>query len=401
MHAPLTVTSVASTLHDPDRIARLRDDLAPALHRAGARIAAEPDDGPLALLLLTGGTEAQVLERCARRPAGPVLLLAHGGHNSLPASLEALARLQADGRRARIAYLPGPGEGDDGAVTERLADLAAHEALHRARLGLIGGPSSWLVASSPEPATVMAAWGPTVVPLDLSALTSRLAGAAIDLDRIDGLRDRGAALARTDLEAASRVHAALDALVRAERLDALTLRCFDLLGPERTTGCLALALLNDRGLVAGCEGDLPSALAMLLCRVRLGAAAWMANPARVNPGAGELVLAHCTIAPSLVTGYRLDTHFESGLGVALAADLAPGPVTLLRVGGVRLERFWTVEADLVASLHEADLCRTQARVRLSPDAISALLEAPLGNHLVLVRGHHAARLRGYHSWLVG
>ncbi|RLE28922.1 hypothetical protein DRJ54_05615, partial [Candidatus Acetothermia bacterium] len=46
--------------------------------------------GPgIAALLLTGGTEARLLELAADTP-GPVLVLTHGAHNSLPAGLEAV-----------------------------------------------------------------------------------------------------------------------------------------------------------------------------------------------------------------------------------------------------------------------------------------------------------------------
>jgi L-fucose isomerase-like protein len=46
-----------------------------------------------------------------------------------------------------------------------------------------------------------------------------------------------------------------------------------------TAGCVALATLNDAGTVAGCEGDVASAVAMLLVRALFDQARWMANPA--------------------------------------------------------------------------------------------------------------------------
>jgi L-fucose isomerase-like protein len=44
-------------------------------------------------------------------------------------------------------------------------------------------------------------------------------------------------------------------------------------------------------------------------------------------------------------------------------------------------------------------CRTQVRVRLSADA-GDLLNRPVGNHLVLARGHWASALREYHDLFV-
>ena len=160
-------------------------------------------------------------------------------------------------------------------------------------------------------------------------------------------------------------------------------------------------LLNDEGVVAGCEGDVPAALAMLWVRCLLGKPSWMANPARLDAAAGTLTLAHCTVPRTIVTATREDTHFESGLGRALAGEVPPGPVTLLRLGGTGLDRLWLAEGEVVASGSESDLCRTQATVSLPPGVVEGLLSGPLGNHVVLVPGRHGARLRGWWETFVG
>ena len=155
---------------------------------------------------------------------------------------------------------------------------------------------------------------------------------------------------------------------RITHLDAVTVRCFDLLGDPGTSGCLALASLNDEGIVAGCEGDVPSTLAMLLVRYLLGRPSWMANPATVDVDANRLVLAHCTVAPSMLEGFALDTHFESGMGVGIHGHFAHQPVTLLRFGGTDLDECWIVEGDIVANgddrrplSHAGDRCAVVGR----------------------------------------
>jgi L-fucose isomerase-like protein len=60
-----------------------------------------------------------------------------------------------------------------------------------------------------------------------------------------------------------------------------------------------------------------------------------------------------------------------------------------------MERVWIAEGAITASGDAENLCRTQAFIELSDGHVSDLLTAPLGNHIVLVPGHHAARLR---SW---
>ena len=143
------------------------------------------------MLVGTGGTEAEILRlhgaRQAAAPGDPLLLVTHPAHNSLPAALEALARLRQDGARGRIVHLPGP---DDAPALARLSaaidDLRAFRRLHRSRIGLVGAPSDWLVASVPAAEAVRRTWGPETVAVDLDGVLDA-AGAAAGA-RADGAR---------------------------------------------------------------------------------------------------------------------------------------------------------------------------------------------------------------------
>ena len=362
------------------------------------------------MLVGTGGTEAEILRlhavRQATAPGDPLLLVTHPAHNSLPAALEALARLRQDGARGRIVHLPGP---DDAPALARLSaaidDLRAFRRLHRSRIGLVGAPSDWLVASVPSAEAVRRTWGPETVAVDLDGVLEATAEAAdARTTALAASFGTGATATREPdagaVRQAAGVFGALEDLAAGQRLDAVAVRCFDLVTRRGTSGCLALAELNDRGTVAACEGDLASAVAMLWVRELLGTASWMANPVHADPGSGLLRLAHCTIPRSLVAGFELRSHFESGKGVALAGSLPPGPVTLVRLGGRALEQAFVAEGHAVPATPREDLCRTQVDVTLAPGEVAELLARPLGNHLVLVPGNWAARLRDYRDWAV-
>lgn len=47
---------------------------------------------------------------------------------------------------------------------------------------------------------------------------------------------------------------------------------------------------------------------------------------------------------------------------------------------------------MVSSGSSPDLCRTQVTLQVHDRSVRDLLDAPLGNHLVLVHGHHRAHL---------
>ena len=54
-------------------------------------------------------------------------------------------------------------------------------------------------------------------------------------------------------------------------------------------------MLNDEGILAGCEGDLQSIFTLLAAKALTGKVGFMANPSMINTRTNELILAHCTI----------------------------------------------------------------------------------------------------------
>jgi hypothetical protein len=66
-----------------------------------------------------------------------------------------------------------------------------------------------------------------------------------------------------------------------------------------------------------------------------------------------------------------------------------------------MTELWLAEAEIIRAGNADNLCRTQAEVRLTDGGtVADLLERPLGNHVVLVRGRHAARLRAWWEMLI-
>jgi len=420
---------VASPLLGQEALEELSGEYERAFAELGGRALSESVHSggcPPIFFLATGGTERLVVESVytrARAPDAerserpfPVILVAHPGNNSLPAALEVLARLQQDGMRGRVVFLESARDerglellrrslasGESYVATssgkDSVAPRSARRPLAGRRIGLVGQPSEWLVASSPEPSLVRDVWGAETVEIVMAELERRVrtcdASSATLFarahrswaSRVDEPED-------SDLVASGMIHAALRSLVDEYQLDAVALRCFDLVMRARATGCLALSRLADQGVVAACEGDLPSAIAMLWVRELLGEPSWMANAASVDVSRNTLVLAHCTIPISMVSVFALRSHFESGVGAAVEGEITDGPATVLRIGGARLDRIWLAEADIVSRGRDSDKCRTQVELALRGGArVSELLERPLGNHLVLTRGHVARDLR--------
>lgn len=368
------------------------------------------NDLPLVYFVVTGGTEQLLLniieQRKINQSIDPVVIVAHPTHNSLPASLETLARLQQENIHGEVFYLNS--EDDEqglNKIKEVIENISVSNELKNSKIGLIGEPSDWLVASSPEPITVKSTWHTEVIPIDIDEIKKSLDD--ITNDEIFGMYNSlksGAGEvvepSKLDLENNVKVYLALKKIIDIYELNALTIRCFDLVLDKKTTGCFGLAQLNDEGYIAGCEGDLVSTIGMLWAHKLLKQIPWMANPAQLDVNNNTLWLAHCTVPRSIVNNYSLRSHFESGLGVGIQGNFDNGPVTLLRLGGKNIEKIWLAEGEIIQTGNSEHLCRTQIEIKLSNGHVNELLSSPLGNHIILLTGHHAARLKEWWKLMI-
>ncbi len=349
-----------------------------------------PDDGeridypePSLVLIQSGGTE-NIIKEALLDLDPPYFLLAGENFNSLPAALEVLTFLRSRGLKAEVLH------GSTASLARRLGRMAkASQALQELsgwRLGIVGAPSDWLIGSNMERERIYNDWGIEMVDVDLEELER-----IIEEGDIPEAKINLEGFSREEREGALEIFGALRQLIKRYRLQGLTLRCFDLLASRNNTGCLGLSFLNDQGLLGGCEGDVPALISMAILRVLTGQPSFMANLARLDPENNEVVLAHCTVPLSLTTGYSVHTHFESGLGLALRGHLPAGPATIFKLGADGGE-FFVAGAEIIKSLQEPDLCRTQVRVKMEKSS-AYFLENPLGNHHLLVPGRYEELIR--------
>jgi L-fucose isomerase-like protein len=333
----------------------------------------------------TGGTEGifrRILPELQAKSSRPFYLLTSGKSNSLAASMEILSYLQQHDIKGEIIH------GSTDYIAQRINVLerieTAIKQLHGTRLGIIGEPSDWLISSHADKVQVREQLGIELVDIPIQALLEAIEKK--DEGAMDASSER--AEIQQALPGAQRIYEALKDIINDYRLNGFTLRCFDLLTAVKNTGCLALAKLNAEGYVAGCEGDVPAMLSMMIVRSLLGISGFQANPSSINPETGEMVFAHCTIPLDMVEKYEYDTHFESGIGVGIRGFMKEGPVTIFKVSG-DLSRHFVAEGHLVNNQSKPDLCRTQQVIKLYDKSQTGyFLKNPIGNHHIIVPGHH-------------
>ncbi|MCM1249793.1 MAG: hypothetical protein NC209_01415 [Alistipes sp.] len=349
----------------------------------------------------TGGTEGlfrELFERVSRTPDGrirPVRLLTSGKSNSLAASMEILSFLRRHDRPGEIIH------GSDRYIAERLTLLCevetARKRLAGSRLGVIGKPSDWLIASQADYAKVREKLGIELLDIPIAELIAEIAKKEYPRDMLpaailadaDRLPEKVAAY----WEGALHIYGGLKRLIERYALGGLTLRCFDLLDALGNTGCLALALLNAEGIPSGCEGDVPALLTMAVSHALTGTCGFQANPSQIDPETGEMLFAHCTVPFDMLRRHSYDTHFESGIGVAIHGELPEGDVTIFKLAG-DLSRAFVAEAELLKNPYRQDLCRTQIVLRTGGTA-DYFLTDPIGNHHVILPGRRKRQLETF------
>jgi len=398
----ISIFTLTSTLHDKAAVDAATKEF---LEGLGIEYSFKGDDyedygTELSLIFVrTGGTEGlfkELLPTLQGLSRQPILLLTSGKSNSLAASMEILSYLRQEGLRGEILH------GSPSYIRSRIEALSKVEEARRfleyKTLGIVGHPSDWLISSGFDRDVILDKLGISLqyIPMEelleeYSSLKDEVAESWNEVVGRSGVEGPLSTLVKQALPGAYRLYKALQTLVTDYGLSGLTIRCFDLLTSIHNTGCLALARLNSEGYVAGCEGDVPAMLSMMIGRAVSGVSGFQANPSSIDPETGEIVFSHCTVPLDMVSSFGLDTHFESGIGVGIRGQLPSGPVTVFKVSG-DLSRHFVCEGELLRCEAKPDLCRTQTVLRLPVSAVAYFLTEPIGNHHIILPGHHAAVL---------
>ena len=318
----------------------------------------------------TGGSE-EVFRKLGLM--GEIRLLTSGKENSLAAAMEILSYINLNGGKGEILHGSADyiasrirreaDESDGPAMTMPLpsTDLGGK------RVGVIGAPSDWLISSGVDYAKAERRLNVKMVDIPIEELIRGIKGRDCDLHSFKG---------------SEAVYKELKLIADKYSLDALTLRCFDLLDSIGNTGCLALARLNAEGITSSCEGDIPALFTMMIAKEMTGCPGFQCNLSRIS--GNELLFAHCTVPLSMAKTYTYDTHFESGIGTAIKAELPLVDVTIAKLSP-DLENIAVIPGRILRNQSESNLCRTQIVVE-AVGSKDYFLKHSFANHHVIIPG---------------
>ncbi len=354
-----------------------------------------PDDFSI-LFIATGGVERLVIQHFESLPR-PTILLADGMQNSFAAALEISCWLRGRGMKSEILH------GELSEIIKRIfvlhGNFKAQRSLVGTRIGVIGTPSSWLIASNVDYLLAKRRWGVEYIDVPLDRIYEYYGQIADDEVGESCASLAGKALAcreatPEDMIKAMRLYRAVKKVVEEDKLSAITLSCFRLIEQTGTTGCLALSLLNDEGVIAGCEGDLQSVFSMLAVKALTGKSSFMANPSMVNTRTNEIILAHCTVGIAQTEKFIIRNHFETESGIGIQGIMPTGDVTIVKCGSECLDEYYLSTGTLTENTNYINMCRTQVRIKMNTSA-EYFLKNPLGNHHIMLNGNYEIMLNEF------
>ena len=353
------------------------------------------DTGRDIFFIETGGTEEE-FKRIYERYSEPYLILGTDANNSLPASLEIATFLRKNGKKFKLFH-GKPEEVREQLksdeilkILEKNGGFLKFDNLKGMRLGVVGKPSDWLIASEVNYAEARSKFGVELVDISTEEFLDQIKATKPKLDPIIFESLLNEKVSRETLDGALQIYAALRDLIIKYKLNGLTVRCFDLLTSVHNTSCLALAMLNKDGYIATCEGDIPAMLTMAIVQKAFHQSSFQVNPSYLNLKERYGYFAHCTLPLDMCLSYEFDTHFESGIGLGIKGRLNLGKVTIFKMNG-NLNDYEVFEGQIVENLHKNNLCRTQVKIQFN-EPIDEMFSSPNGNHLIIFRGAHKQEL---------
>lgn len=335
-------------------------------------------DCDLSLILIqSGGSEGLFLENFSKLK-GPFYLLTYGNNNSLAASLEILSYLKDNNLEGEVLH------GSNEYIIKRINELT--KTIVKYKFGVIGKPSDWLIASNVNYENAKRLHNVELIDIPIDKVKQYYFKSLNDYNLSFKYDSK-------ELDKALKLHKALNTIKQDYCLNGLTIRCFDLLSELKTTSCLSLALLNKDGVVATCEGDIPTMISMHVLNKVTNQVGFQANPSRIDILNKKMILAHCTLPLNMVKEYSLDTHFESGIGVAVKGYLKEEVVTIFKLSK-NLKDYYVTTGKITRNLEETNLCRTQIEVKIDEN-IEYFLNRPYGNHHVVIYGDYKEEIINY------
>lgn len=283
-----------------------------------------------------------------------------------------------------------------------VAALRMKAALAKARIGLLGYRADGFFNLDIDE---LATYRQTGVLIDHYELVEVTGQQVTDEEAAEFLEEIDACFACGDVTAGQRDLVArlcvqLQKFMEKYGLTAVAVRCWpEFANLYGCAPCAAMSVLQSRGVILGCEGDIEGVMSMLITASLGAGAPFLADLSQLDYEDGTALLWHCGVAPhSLWDGESarsLDSYFAAGRGVTAGFVLKSGPVSLARIDSARGKtRLFYQEGQALPM--EKQLTGTYAKVRFEKtpaQLLDLVTGSGVAHHLALVYAQRGRAFR--------
>lgn len=192
----------------------------------------------------------------------------------------------------------------------------------------------------------------------------------------------------------------LEKFIEKHKLTGLALRCWpEFANMYGISPCASMSILQSRGYIIGCEGDIEGVMSMIACDAigdRL--TPFLADLSQVNFDENYALLWHCGVAPkNLWDGQctrSLDTYFAGGRGVTAGFVMKSGRINLMRIDSARGKTRLYVQGGTAVPM-EKELAGTYAKVifdKQVSEVLDTIISTGVAHHLAVI---YSDKLRAF------
>lgn len=266
--------------------------------------------------------------------------------------------------------------------------LEASEKVHHGKIVMVKGPEPWVISVSRNFEDYKKQLGIEVQLITQEEIIHEYERTTfMEASKIYEYFKNGASeiVEPTDetIRKCARMACALVKTIQKYQADGMALACFDLITRSGVNPCLGVSYVNgETPWFITCEGDIDSAVTMLMVRALTDEKPWMANP---NLQKDDTInFAHCTAPINLggkMNKFILRSHHETGIGCSPEVIYDTGKtMSLFRYSGA-MHKLSINRGVSVPGRYEPT-CRTQVRIKLQD--MNHYLDTDIGCHQVMI-----------------
>ena len=229
------------------------------------------------------------------------------------------------------------------------------------------------------PEGIQKAFGTTVTPIPFEAINEAYSKADPSeakkwADRWIKGADKVVEPSRAEIQKSGAMYLALLDVMGQHKAQAITMNCLGGFYGGKITAypCLGFFQLNNDGFVGGCEGDLKSAMTMLVVGYLTGRPGYISDPV-IDTSKNQIIYTHC-VSTNKVYGpsgranpYHIRSHSEDRKGAVVRSLMPLGEMTTTLEIDADKQQILFHQARTVANIDEDKACRTKLAAEVKGD----------------------------------